>query len=102
MTTDTIASNSRLDGNRDRNANSRLAVTTGVQMTEDSSSGRVPSQPVVVQENTHQNEIPENIDSELYSADSPDNSFHEFKIERGDELVEALRENGYTVEFRDR
>lgn len=71
-------------------------------MTEDSSSSRVPSQPVVVQEDTHQNEIPDNIDSELYSADSPTNSFHEFTIERGDDLVEALRDNGYTVEFRDR
>ena len=70
-------------------------------MTEDSSSNHVPSQPVIVQEDTHQNEIPENIDSELYSADSPDNSFHEFTIERGDALVEALRNNGYTVEFRD-
>jgi len=71
-------------------------------MTEDSGSNQVPSQPVVVQENTHQNEIPENIDSELYSADSPTNSFHEFTIEPDDELVEALRKNGYTVEFRER
>lgn len=71
-------------------------------MTESNSSKQVPSQPVVVQEDTHQNEIPENIDSELYSADSPANSFHEFKMEPGDELVEALRNNGYTVEFRDR
>ena len=71
-------------------------------MPEDSGSSHVPSQPVVVQEDTHQNEIPDNIDSDLYSADSPTNSFHEFTIEQGDELVEALRENGYTVEFRDR
>jgi hypothetical protein len=71
-------------------------------MTEDSGSKRVPSQPVVVQEDTHQNEIPDNIDSELYTADTPTNSFHEFTIEAGDDLVEALRENGYTVEFRDR
>jgi cell envelope opacity-associated protein A len=71
-------------------------------MTEDSNPTHVASQPVVVQEDTHQNEIPENIDSELYSTDSPTNSFHEFTIERGDELVEALRNNGYTVEFRDR
>jgi hypothetical protein len=70
-------------------------------MTENNGSGRAPSQPVVVQEDTHQNEIPENIDSELYSADSPSNSFHEFKMEPGDELVEALRESGYTVVFRD-
>ena len=71
-------------------------------MTERNGSGRVPSQPVVVQEDSHQNEIPDNIDSELYSADSPTNSFHEFTIEPGDDLVEALRNNGYTVEFRDR
>ena len=70
-------------------------------MAEHTSSTQLPSQPVVVQEDTHQNEIPENIDSGLYSADSPSNSFHEFKIEQGDELAEALRENGYTVEFRD-
>ncbi|KKF39839.1 hypothetical protein FK85_25375 [Halorubrum saccharovorum] len=71
-------------------------------MTENDSTTRVPSQPVVVQEDTHQNEIPDNIDSELYTTDTPTNSFHEFKIEPGDELVEALRNNGYTVEFRDR
>ena len=70
-------------------------------MTEGNSSKRVPNQPVIVQDNTHQNEILENIDSELYSTDAPSNSFHEFKIEPGDELVEALRNNGYTVEFRD-
>lgn len=71
-------------------------------MTGDSGSEHVPSQPVVVQEDTHQNEIPENIDSELYTTDTPSNSFHEFTIEAGDDLVEALRDNGYTVEFRDR
>jgi len=71
-------------------------------MTESNSSKHVPSQPVVVQEDTHQNEIPDNIDSELYSTDTPTNSFHEFKIEPDDDLVEALRNNGYTVEFRDR
>lgn len=71
-------------------------------MAENNGSKQVPSQPVVVQEDTHQNEIPDNIDSELYSTDTPTNSFKEFKIEPGDELVEALRNNGYTVEFRDR
>lgn len=70
-------------------------------MVETNDSERVPSQPVFVQEDTHQNEIPENIDSELYSADSPSNSFHEFTIEPDDDLVEALRNDGYTVEFRD-
>jgi hypothetical protein len=34
--------------------------------------------------------------------DSPTNSFHEFKLEPDDELVEALRNNGYTVDFRQR
>jgi hypothetical protein len=71
-------------------------------MAEGNSSKQVPSQPVVVQEDTHQNEIPENIDSELYSTHVPENSFKEFEIEPGDDLVEALRNNGYTVEFRDR
>jgi hypothetical protein len=71
-------------------------------MAENKSPDPVPSQPVIVQEDTHQNEIPDNIDSELYSADSPANSFHEFTIKRGDDLVHALRNNGYTVEFRDR
>ncbi|WP_435098692.1 hypothetical protein [Halorubrum sp. N11] len=71
-------------------------------MTEANGSEQVPSQPVIVQEDTHQNEIPDNIDSDLYSADSPTNSFHEFRIEPDDELVEALRDNGYTVEFRER
>ncbi len=71
-------------------------------MTKNNSSKHVPSQPVVVQEDTHQNEIPENINSELYSTDRPTNSFHEFRIEPDDDLVEALRNNGYAVEFRER
>ena len=71
-------------------------------MTESNSSKQVPSQLVVVQEDTHQNEIPENIDSELYSTEIPDNSFKEFKIRPDDDLVEALRTNGHTVEFKDR
>lgn len=70
-------------------------------MTESDGSDRVPSQPVVVQEDTHQNEIPDNIDSGLYSAESPTNSFHEFRIEAGDDLVEALHDAGYVVEFRE-
>ena len=65
-------------------------------------STTVPSQPVVVQEDSHQNEIPENINSDLYSADTPPNSFHEFTIKPDDDLVEALRNNGHRVEFRDR
>ena len=72
-----------------------------LRMTKNNSSRQAPSQPVVVQEDTHQNEIPENIDSELYSTDRPTNSFHEFRIEPSDDLVEALRNNGHTVEFRD-
>ena len=68
-------------------------------MTESDNSKQLPSQSIIVQEDTHQNEIPDNIDSELYSADAPTNSFHEFKIEPDDDLVEALRENGYNVDF---
>ncbi|WP_353617654.1 hypothetical protein [Natranaeroarchaeum aerophilus] len=71
-------------------------------MTESNSSKQVPSQLVIVQEDTHQNEIPENIDSELYSTETPENSFKEFKIRPDDDLVEALLNNGHTVEFKDR
>lgn len=91
-----------LDGYRNRNINSRMAPTKRIRMTDSNSSKHVPSQPVIVQEDTHQNEIPDNIDSDLYSTDSPTNSFKEFTIEPDDDLVEALRNNGYTVEFRDR
>ena len=70
-------------------------------MTESNSSKQAPSQLVVVQEDSHQSEIPENIDSELYSTETPDNSFKEFKITPGDDLVEALRNNGHAVEFPD-
>jgi peptidyl-tRNA hydrolase len=70
-------------------------------MTKNDRTRHVPSQPIIVREDTHQNEIPENIDSDLYSTDIPANSFQEFEIEPDDELVEALRNNGYTVEFRD-
>jgi hypothetical protein len=78
-----------------------MVVTDGIEMTDSNRPTQVPSQPVIVQEDTHQNEIPDNIDSELYSTESPTNSFHEFTIEPDDDLVEALRNNGYTVEFRD-
>ena len=71
-------------------------------MTESDRSKQVPSQPVVVQEDSHQNEIPDNIDSELYSTEIPANSFKEFKIKPGDDLVEALRNNGHTVVFKNR
>jgi hypothetical protein len=71
-------------------------------MSENSETKHVPSQSVVVHEDTHQNEVPENIDSELYTIDRPTNSFHKLTIEPDGDLAEALRNDGYTVEFRDR
>jgi len=56
-----------------------MVVTDGIEMTDSNRPTQVPSQPVIVQEDTHQNEIPDNIDSELYSTESPTNSFHEFQ-----------------------
>lgn len=50
---------------------------------------------VAVVEETHANEIPDNIDSELYTTTRPESSFVEFTADPDGELADALRRSGF-------
>jgi len=50
---------------------------------------------VAVVDKSHANEIPENIDSELYTTTRPESSLVEFTADPDSELAEALRRNGF-------
>ncbi|WP_081927193.1 hypothetical protein [Halobellus rufus] len=52
---------------------------------------------VAVVDETHANEIPDNIDSELYTTTRPESSLVEFAADPDGELAEALRRNGFDV-----
>ncbi|WP_348609585.1 hypothetical protein [Halobaculum rarum] len=63
--------------------------------SEDTTTG--PKISVAVVEKSHTNEIPDNIDSELYTTERPESSLLEFTAEPDGELAEALRRNGFDV-----
>ncbi|WP_311170506.1 hypothetical protein [Halobellus ordinarius] len=52
---------------------------------------------VAVVDNSHANEIPDNIDSELYTTTRPESSLVEFTADPDGELAEALRRNGFDM-----
>ena len=52
---------------------------------------------VAVVDNSHTNEIPDNIDAELYTTTRPESSMVEFSAAPDGELAEALRRNGFDV-----
>jgi hypothetical protein len=52
---------------------------------------------VAVVDNSHTHEIPDNIDSELYTTTRPASSLVEFTADLDGELAEALRRNGFDV-----
>ncbi|CCC39091.1 hypothetical protein [Haloquadratum walsbyi] len=52
---------------------------------------------VAVVEETHANEIPDNIDSDLYTTTRPESSFTEFSAAPDGDLADALRRNGFDV-----
>ncbi|MGQ4557516.1 hypothetical protein [Halobellus sp. GM3] len=56
-----------------------------------------PQISVAVVDKTHANEIPDNIDSELYTTTRPESSLVKFTADPDGELSEALRRNGYDV-----
>jgi hypothetical protein len=66
-------------------------------MSESSDSDTKPKISVAVVENTHANEIPDNIDSELYETTRPESSMTEFAVDPDGDLAEALRRNGFDV-----
>jgi len=66
-----------------------------VSESEDTATG--PTISVAVVDNSHANEIPDNIDSELYTTTRPESSLVEFAADPDGELAEALRRNGFDV-----
>jgi hypothetical protein len=66
-------------------------------MSESPDSNTGPKISVAVVDETHANEIPDNIDSELYTTTRPESSLKEFAADPDGELAEALRQNGFDV-----
>ena len=64
-------------------------------MSESKDANTRPKISVAVVDKTHANEIPDNIDSELYTTTRPESSLVEFTADPDGELAEALRRNGY-------
>jgi|GEM_PF-789906 hypothetical protein len=52
---------------------------------------------IAVVEDTHANEIPDNIDADLYTTTRPESSFTEFSAAPDSDLADALRRNGFDV-----
>jgi len=65
-------------------------------MTESTSTETQRALTVAVVDETHANEIPDNIDSDLYTTTRPESSLVEFTADPNDELAEALRRHGLT------
>lgn len=63
--------------------------------SDDAATGRKIS--VAVADNSHTNEIPDNIDAELYTPTRPESSVVEFSAAPDGELAEALRRHGFDV-----
>ncbi|WP_435186084.1 hypothetical protein [Halobellus sp. EA9] len=66
-------------------------------MSESKDTTTGPKITVAVVDKTHANEIPDNIDSDLYTTTRPESSLVEFSAEPDGELAEALRRNGFDV-----
>jgi hypothetical protein len=66
-------------------------------MSESTDTDTKPHITVAVVENTHTNEIPDNIDSDLYTTTRPESSLMKFTIDPDGELAAALRRHGYEV-----
>lgn len=64
-------------------------------MSESENPEGKPKITVAVVDETHANEIPDNIDSDLYTTTRPESSLVEFSADPDGELAEALRRNGF-------
>ncbi|GGJ05964.1 hypothetical protein GCM10008995_14760 [Halobellus salinus] len=64
-------------------------------MSESSDTDTGPKLSVAVVDQTHANEIPDNIDSDLYTTTRPESSLVEFTADPDGDLAEALRRNGF-------
>lgn len=66
-------------------------------MSESTDTDPKPDLTVAVVDRTHTNEIPDNIDSGLYTTTRPESSLVEFTADPDGELAAALRRNGFNV-----
>jgi hypothetical protein len=66
-------------------------------MSESEDTAMGPQISVAVVDNSHTNEIPDNIDSDLYTTTRPESSLVEFTTDPDSDLAEALRRNGFDV-----
>ena len=64
-------------------------------MSESPDTDTGPKISVAVVDQTHANEIPDNIDSDLYTTTRPESSLVEFTADHEGDLAEALRRNGF-------
>jgi hypothetical protein len=64
-------------------------------MSESPDTDTGPKISVAVVDQTHANEIPDNIDSDLYTTTRPESSLVEFTADPEGDLAEALRRNGF-------
>lgn len=64
-------------------------------MSESTDTDTGPKLKVAVVENTHANEIPDNIDADLYETTRQESSLMTFSADPDGELAEALQRNGF-------
>jgi hypothetical protein len=66
-------------------------------MSESKEADAGPSITVAVVDESHTNEIPNNIDSELYTTTRPESSLIEFAADPDGDLAAALRRNDFDI-----
>jgi len=66
-------------------------------MNESEDAGGKPKISVAVVDNSHTHEIPDNIDSELYTTERPESSLVTFTADPDGELAAALRRSEFDV-----
>lgn len=76
---------------------STVALPYRQVVSESQDTSARPKISVAVVDESHTNEIPDNIDSELYTTTRPESSLVEFDADPDGELAEALRRNGFDV-----
>lgn len=64
-------------------------------MSESTDPGTGRTLSVAVVDNSHANEIPDNIDPDLYMTTRPESSLVTFSADPDGDLAEALRRNGF-------
>jgi hypothetical protein len=71
----------------------RVPVFRVLSESDDTPTGRKLT--IAVVEETHANEIPDNIDADLYTTTRPASSSAEFSVDPDSDLAEALRRHGF-------